>query len=1185
MSSTSSSKSLSCFNYPLNPSIKTVVIFELVHDKQDDECSCFGACYWPTSDPDYQSSKQLLMVRSYNGAIYNKGRQDSSYRKIHKGDKVQIVYDMPNRTILFSVNGSELKEIFIDIDTSIPLYPAICFYGDDRQILLTSKSTTTKNLPSKEQISPSQYLIGYWHNNKKNGYVALIELNEDQTYKESNNLFYENNEQSKTYPIDFDRCTYWECSKCKYRNIYKTFTCISCSENLINSETTYQDLGLFYLKFIFSSKSVTKKALIGQNSLDVITNILQNWINEDEEYEVIPKLIDYLASLLSIKFMRKIYLKSDQLYSLCMNLVSNTNLSYCPKVNNLLMALSFYPYSSSDSLAHLHSIVTIPEETKNLIPKLDHFLYNDFFIILLDYLSGFDDIDLFFSVLMQQIADITQTQIFTPNSLSLFPKDVKEKCKIEINRTNIKDLPFNLNFMYRFQYSLFCEEQREENISKTLEILRSKYLEALAKEFLKNGPKFQYTFLLYNLLPYLPANINTIELFNLYVDILCELNSKVHKELNLITKLLFKDPEITFPSLLKSKLYGKWNINGNKLETESKNRAANVLAAQFSTEYDTELILNVKESNTLKIGLCTYNGNNSILIHENGDIFYNYELISKLQYSLSIHKLLIIRYYPLSKYIEVVQGEKVNRVNLENTLQLHFCTLSEDKIQVEILSYHKLSLPRPESIHIIKDCGLYNGDMFIINEIPFIFTISPYIDCDVFQFTLLNPLSIDFRLTFQNTTISPVLEYQIDTKRDENFKYISSKQITFLYYKPNHSMYYTRDYTTFFYISDCFTKYPNVTINCHHPDYLYFYLSGHAEGVVLNENLQMSLLLSSYLPSKLSKSILTNSSYLNRVFSLHEPYLHFFMEPIIQLPEISLSKLILFHYESSHYFLVLFILNYSNTISQDLWNTLMSTKYLSEQFDSLSSLFCSDNFSFGNIYDKPKLSSSLPSDSPKPFDRTVKFLSLSECLERLYNRLLQLSLCFKNPLAAFDNLQEMSILLPVANNYYIYMLLEFLTENKIYSSKITEQLLYAHKDMSPVCFKLFLKYCIRVYPHAMDIFNFAFFKSKFNDIGSIYILGHSIETENYLVQEYQKYFKKYEDITKCGLADIYLDALYAIYELLSLAISYNPSLFKEFDFMSNIGTISLNPTSVAQLLSIVGLKSSKYELGIKSNKL
>lgn len=118
--------------------------FELIEDRINDEGSLFGAVRLPLQNRNYKDSRDMWMLRSYNGGIISQGNEtNSSIGKVHKGDKIRIEWNGPEGTLSFSVNG---KVPVIGASCILnDIYPACGSYSAGLEIKLTKLEVYSDN--------------------------------------------------------------------------------------------------------------------------------------------------------------------------------------------------------------------------------------------------------------------------------------------------------------------------------------------------------------------------------------------------------------------------------------------------------------------------------------------------------------------------------------------------------------------------------------------------------------------------------------------------------------------------------------------------------------------------------------------------------------------------------------------------------------------------------------------------------------------------------------------------------------------------------------------------------------------------------------------------------------------------------------------------------------------------------
>jgi SPRY domain len=107
--------------------------FKISKDSMNDECSCVGVCSRPVEGESYDSSKQMYMIRAYNGCVYSAGTSKATVRKLHQDELLAFRLDMSARTVSLQVNGEDVGVVFDGIEGD-EIFPAVAFYSSDRAV-------------------------------------------------------------------------------------------------------------------------------------------------------------------------------------------------------------------------------------------------------------------------------------------------------------------------------------------------------------------------------------------------------------------------------------------------------------------------------------------------------------------------------------------------------------------------------------------------------------------------------------------------------------------------------------------------------------------------------------------------------------------------------------------------------------------------------------------------------------------------------------------------------------------------------------------------------------------------------------------------------------------------------------------------------------------------------------------
>jgi hypothetical protein len=106
------------------------------------QCSCFGALTKPVTDPNYESSRQMLMLRAYNGHRYAFGSLVASGTdedKVAKGAVVRFDLDMDegDGVLRYSIDGRSRGIGWTGLRGK-ELWPAVAFYSTSRVVSIVS---------------------------------------------------------------------------------------------------------------------------------------------------------------------------------------------------------------------------------------------------------------------------------------------------------------------------------------------------------------------------------------------------------------------------------------------------------------------------------------------------------------------------------------------------------------------------------------------------------------------------------------------------------------------------------------------------------------------------------------------------------------------------------------------------------------------------------------------------------------------------------------------------------------------------------------------------------------------------------------------------------------------------------------------------------------------------------------
>lgn len=122
--------------------------FKISKDSMNDECSCVGFCTRPVEGESYDSSKQLSMIRAYNGGVYAAGSYKTTVRKLHQDEMLAFRLDMAERTVSLKVNDEDIGVVFSGIEGD-EIFPAVAFYSSDRAVSFVDLRGTSRKAGSK----------------------------------------------------------------------------------------------------------------------------------------------------------------------------------------------------------------------------------------------------------------------------------------------------------------------------------------------------------------------------------------------------------------------------------------------------------------------------------------------------------------------------------------------------------------------------------------------------------------------------------------------------------------------------------------------------------------------------------------------------------------------------------------------------------------------------------------------------------------------------------------------------------------------------------------------------------------------------------------------------------------------------------------------------------------------------
>jgi hypothetical protein len=94
----------------------------------------------PRTDNDYDTSRNLWMIRAYNGKVHQLGTTNSPARtieKIHQGDTVRFEADLEECTVRCSINGVDQGVVFDQGIAGKEIFPAVCSYSSGKVAAFT----------------------------------------------------------------------------------------------------------------------------------------------------------------------------------------------------------------------------------------------------------------------------------------------------------------------------------------------------------------------------------------------------------------------------------------------------------------------------------------------------------------------------------------------------------------------------------------------------------------------------------------------------------------------------------------------------------------------------------------------------------------------------------------------------------------------------------------------------------------------------------------------------------------------------------------------------------------------------------------------------------------------------------------------------------------------------------------
>jgi hypothetical protein len=111
--------------------------FSIFSDVSGDETICFGVSKKNSSSCHYESTKDMWLVRCYNGESYHRGRLlRKALPKIHPGDVCKFVYDTHDLTLALTINDLDIGVIFDNV--SLGVSPVVTSYGSRKAVRLMS---------------------------------------------------------------------------------------------------------------------------------------------------------------------------------------------------------------------------------------------------------------------------------------------------------------------------------------------------------------------------------------------------------------------------------------------------------------------------------------------------------------------------------------------------------------------------------------------------------------------------------------------------------------------------------------------------------------------------------------------------------------------------------------------------------------------------------------------------------------------------------------------------------------------------------------------------------------------------------------------------------------------------------------------------------------------------------------
>ncbi|KAA0160711.1 hypothetical protein FNF28_05347 [Cafeteria roenbergensis] len=105
----------------------------VTEDSSGGECTCLGVSVASPRDTSYEHQSSFLLVRCFNGTVYNFGSSDASVEKIHPKDKVRFELDMDRGTLRCWIRGKDQGIIGKDLRKHKTLFPCVQFYSSGRE--------------------------------------------------------------------------------------------------------------------------------------------------------------------------------------------------------------------------------------------------------------------------------------------------------------------------------------------------------------------------------------------------------------------------------------------------------------------------------------------------------------------------------------------------------------------------------------------------------------------------------------------------------------------------------------------------------------------------------------------------------------------------------------------------------------------------------------------------------------------------------------------------------------------------------------------------------------------------------------------------------------------------------------------------------------------------------------------